>query len=130
MPHTWSDGSTYEAVYPDLIRFVQRRAHPEHVEDVVADAFLVVWRRLDEAWKTSTMGIEQWWTKLQPSTQEWLIENNGDAVPADMVAEIASVGGPASADPWWADRIEEPGHYFPDEGIDWVEAVANEENPG
>ena len=40
--------STYEAVYPDLIRFVQRRAHPDHAEDVVADAFLVVWRRLDE----------------------------------------------------------------------------------
>lgn len=40
--------STYEAVYPDLIRFVQRRAHPDHAEDVVADAFLVVWRRLDD----------------------------------------------------------------------------------
>lgn len=40
--------SLYEAVYPDLLRFVQRRARPEHAEDVVADAFLVVWRRLDE----------------------------------------------------------------------------------
>lgn len=40
--------SLYEVVYPDLIRFVQRRAHPDHAEDVVADAFLVVWRRLDE----------------------------------------------------------------------------------
>lgn len=40
--------SLYEAVYPDLLRFVQRRAHPDHAEDVVADAFLVVWRRLDE----------------------------------------------------------------------------------
>src|SRR4051812_7040497 len=38
----------YELVYPDLIRFVQRRAHSDHAEDVVADAFLVVWRRLDE----------------------------------------------------------------------------------
>jgi len=38
----------YEAVYPDLVRFVQRRAHPDHADDVVADAFLVVWRRLDE----------------------------------------------------------------------------------
>ena len=40
--------SLYEAAYPDVIRFVQRRAHPDHAEDVVADAFLVVWRRLDE----------------------------------------------------------------------------------
>jgi RNA polymerase sigma-70 factor (ECF subfamily) len=40
--------SVYEAVYPDLLRFVQRRAGPDRAEDVVADAFLVVWRRLDE----------------------------------------------------------------------------------
>ena len=40
--------SLYETVYPDLVRFVQRRAHQDHAEDVVADAFLVVWRRLDE----------------------------------------------------------------------------------
>ncbi len=38
----------YEAVYPDLLKFAQRRAHPDHAEDVVADAFLVAWRRLDE----------------------------------------------------------------------------------
>jgi RNA polymerase sigma-70 factor (ECF subfamily) len=40
--------SLYEAVYADLMRFVQRRAAPDLAEDVVADAFLVVWRRLDE----------------------------------------------------------------------------------
>lgn len=38
----------YESVYPDLLRFVQRRAHGDHAEDVVADAFLVAWRRLEE----------------------------------------------------------------------------------
>ncbi|WP_067466643.1 RNA polymerase sigma factor [Actinomadura macra] len=40
--------SLYEAVYADLLRFVQRRAHPDHAEDVVADAFLVAWRRFDK----------------------------------------------------------------------------------
>lgn len=40
--------SLYEAVYPDLLRFVQRRTRPELAEDVVADVFLVAWRRLDE----------------------------------------------------------------------------------
>lgn len=40
--------SLYEAVYPDLVRFVQRRAHPDHAEDVAAEAFLVVWRRFDD----------------------------------------------------------------------------------
>lgn len=40
--------SLYETVYPDLLRFVQRRAPRDHAEDVVADAFLIVWRRLHE----------------------------------------------------------------------------------
>ncbi len=40
--------SLYQSVYSDLIRFVQRRTHPDQAEDVVADAFLVVWRRLNE----------------------------------------------------------------------------------
>lgn len=38
----------YEAAYADLLRFVSRRVHPTHAEDVVADAFLVAWRRLDD----------------------------------------------------------------------------------
>lgn len=35
----------YESLYPDLVRFVQRRAHPEHAEDVASEVFLVMWRR-------------------------------------------------------------------------------------
>jgi len=38
----------YEATYPDLVRFVQRRVHPTHAEDICADAFLVAWRRFDD----------------------------------------------------------------------------------
>ena len=44
--------SLYESLYPDLLRFVQRREHGGHAEDVVADAFLVVWRRLDDLPRT------------------------------------------------------------------------------
>jgi hypothetical protein len=73
------------------------------------------------------MSIEQWWTKLQPSTREYLIDNNGDVVPAEVVAEIAEVGGPDSTDSWWADQNGASGHYFPDDVIDWVEAIANDE---
>jgi len=43
----------YAEVYVDVLRFAQRRVHPSHAEDVVADAFLVAWRRLDEAPGTS-----------------------------------------------------------------------------
>ena len=75
------------------------------------------------------MGIEQWWTKLQPSTRQWLINNNGDVVPAAVVSEIAEAGGPAGDDSWWASQDETPRHYFPDDAIDWVQATANEEEP-
>jgi RNA polymerase sigma-70 factor (ECF subfamily) len=39
----------YADVYGDVLRFSKRRVHPSHAEDVVADTFLVVWRRLDDA---------------------------------------------------------------------------------
>jgi len=38
----------FEANYEDLLRFVERRAHPIAAEDVVADVFLVAWRRLND----------------------------------------------------------------------------------
>jgi len=38
----------YEANYTDVLRFVARRVHPSHAEDITADAFLVAWRRFDE----------------------------------------------------------------------------------
>ncbi len=38
----------YTTAYPDLLRFVSRRVHPSHAEDVVAETFLVAWRRLDD----------------------------------------------------------------------------------
>ncbi|WP_066296843.1 RNA polymerase sigma factor [Arthrobacter luteolus] len=38
----------YASVYPELIRFVQRRTSPDRAEDIAADTFLVVWRRLDD----------------------------------------------------------------------------------
>ena len=38
----------YESAYDDVLRFVQRRTDPSHAEDVVADAFTVAWRRVEE----------------------------------------------------------------------------------
>jgi RNA polymerase sigma-70 factor (ECF subfamily) len=39
----------YEANRPDVLRFVQRRTSVDRADDVVAEVFLVVWRRLDSA---------------------------------------------------------------------------------
>ncbi|GAA1585203.1 sigma-70 family RNA polymerase sigma factor SigL [Kribbella sancticallisti] len=38
----------YEATYVDLMRFAQRRVPETQAEDVVGEALLVAWRRLDE----------------------------------------------------------------------------------
>lgn len=38
----------YAAAYDDVFRFVQRRTPPDRSEDVVADAFLAAWRRIDD----------------------------------------------------------------------------------
>ncbi|WP_310961810.1 RNA polymerase sigma factor [Nocardioides terrisoli] len=38
----------YDAAYGDLLRFVRRRVHPTHAEDVVGEVMLVAWRRLDD----------------------------------------------------------------------------------
>ncbi|HEY1531191.1 MAG TPA: sigma-70 family RNA polymerase sigma factor [Galbitalea sp.] len=38
----------YRASYPDLLRFVRRRAHPLNVDDIVGETFLAAWRRRRE----------------------------------------------------------------------------------
>jgi RNA polymerase sigma-70 factor (ECF subfamily) len=38
----------YDAAYVDLLRFVHRRVHSTHAEDVVGEVMLVAWRRLDD----------------------------------------------------------------------------------
>ena len=75
------------------------------------------------------MFIAQWWPKLQPGTRDWLIANNGDAVPATIVDEIAQAGGPAKSDPWWVEDDGSTGLLIPDEAIDWIEEIANNEKP-
>ncbi|UVJ40380.1 hypothetical protein [Arthrobacter sp. CJ23] len=75
------------------------------------------------------MSIEHWWLKLKPSTRKWLIENNGDAVPPEVVTEITQVGGPIPSDAWWVGQTGLSGFYFSDEAVDWIEAVGNGEAP-
>lgn len=75
------------------------------------------------------MSIEQWWPKLKPSTRDWLIENNGDAVPAEVLDEIEAAGGSVASAAWWVGENGPAGFYFSDEAIDRIEAVGNGETP-
>ena len=75
------------------------------------------------------MPIEAWWPKLSSATLEWLIANNGDVVPLPIIDEIAQAGGPAISDVWWVSQDESTGLCMPDEAIDWIEEIANNESP-
>lgn len=63
------------------------------------------------------MSIEVWWPKIRKESRQWLVENNGDAVRGDIIQEILRAGGDVS------------GSYLSDDAVDWVEAVANGEEP-
>lgn len=73
------------------------------------------------------MTIDMWWPRLRPETRQWLIANNGDAVPAAIVDEIAAAGGPSATDAWWEDQEGTQGRCMPDDAIDWIEDAANDE---
>jgi hypothetical protein len=79
--------------------------------------------------QTESMPIAHWWPQLRPQTRDWLIANNGDVVPPDIMLEIADAGGPGSSDSWWVAADEDAtGSVMPDEAIDWIEETANEES--
>lgn len=63
------------------------------------------------------MSIDVWWPKIRRESRQWLMDNNGDAVRGDILEEILRAGG------------EVNGSYLSDEAVDWVEAVANGEDP-
>ena len=73
------------------------------------------------------MSIDVWWPQLRAETQRWLMENNGDAVPSLLIAEIQAAGGPSETDPWWAEQDSSASRCMPDEATDWIEQKANNE---
>jgi hypothetical protein len=75
------------------------------------------------------MSLEVWWPLLQPETRDWLIANNGDALSKPVLRDIARVGGPVPSNAWWVAENEPAGFYLSDAGIDWIEEVANGEEP-
>jgi len=72
------------------------------------------------------MNIDEWWPKLDSSAQNWLIANNGDAVSAEVLRQIAAVGGDVT-DSRWVGENDEGGLLLSDEETDWIEAIANGE---
>jgi len=73
------------------------------------------------------MDIEQWWPKLAKPTRDWLIDNNGAALPPAIVAEVATASGSAASAAWWVGEDGPEGFFLSDAAIDWIESTANGE---
>jgi hypothetical protein len=79
-------------------------------------------RRQNEA-----MSIQDWWPLLDSSTQQWLIENNGDVVPPSIPDQIPAMSGQPTVDDSWIHDAGHGGLFLSDEAIDRIEQTANEE---
>lgn len=73
------------------------------------------------------MRIEEWWPRLDGSTQQWLIDNNGDVVSPDILDQITAVAGEPTADASWVGNNVPEEFSLSDEAIDWIEMMANDE---
>lgn len=71
--------------------------------------------------------IEEWWPRLSRETREYLVANNGDALSEAVIEEIGRAGG--CVEGRWADEDSSDRLRLSDQAVDWVEAVANAENP-
>jgi hypothetical protein len=67
------------------------------------------------------MTHERWWSQLTPESRTWLIDNNGDAVPESIAAEVSAAGGPTLTSQGSTDA------HFEDDVTDWIEETANRE---
>lgn len=62
------------------------------------------------------MTVSQWWNHVDATTQDWLMDHNGEGLPPEVAAAIVAAG-----------RTATPDQPLPDEDVDWIEATANGE---
>ncbi|WP_159733370.1 hypothetical protein [Arthrobacter sp. 9V] len=73
------------------------------------------------------MDIQAWWPLLDAKTRDWLVEHNGEPLPPNVAASISAVQGTPDSRYWAAESPDGP--QLSDEAVDWIEAVANHEDP-
>ncbi|MFE5673037.1 hypothetical protein ACFQ58_15675 [Agromyces sp. NPDC056523] len=76
------------------------------------------------------MAIEQWWSKLDVATRQWLIDHNGEPIPPGLVDDIRQAGGTPAIETDLVHDEDASGLVLSGEASDWVESVANDEFPG
>ncbi|MFF1881867.1 hypothetical protein ACFVVC_10415 [Pseudarthrobacter sp. NPDC058196] len=74
------------------------------------------------------MKMTTWWPLVGTETRAWLIEPNGEPLPPPVLTDIMAVTG-GSTDPKWWEKESAEGPRLTDWAVDWIEAVANGEDP-
>lgn len=72
--------------------------------------------------------LREWWPLVDAETRGWLIEHNGEPLPPHVIADIMAVTRGTTDSEWWAGESAD-GPQLSDEAADWIEAVANDEEP-
>lgn len=74
------------------------------------------------------MNISEWWPLVDAETRGWLIEHNGEPLAPHVLADIMAATGDTTVSERWAGETT-AGPPLSDEAVDWIEAVANHEEP-
>ncbi|RAX18133.1 hypothetical protein DC347_05320 [Pseudarthrobacter sp. AG30] len=74
------------------------------------------------------MKISAWWPLVGDETRTWLIEHNGEPLAPLVITDIMAVTGGSTDPEWWAGESAD-GPQLTDGAVDWIEAVANGEEP-
>ncbi|WP_432244966.1 hypothetical protein ACRB8A_14770 [Arthrobacter sp. G.S.26] len=74
------------------------------------------------------MDIRVWWPLLDAETRDWLIEHNGEPLPPTVVDGIKAAAGGTTDSHSWANESPH-GLQLSDGAVDWIETVANGEDP-
>ncbi|MEV5052321.1 hypothetical protein [Arthrobacter sp. LAR12-1-1.1] len=74
------------------------------------------------------MNIFEWWPLVDAETRGWLIEHNGEPLPPNVIADIMATTDGTTDPGWWAGESAD-GPQLSVEAVDWIEAVANDEEP-
>ncbi|NUS34924.1 MAG: hypothetical protein HOQ04_00395 [Pseudarthrobacter sp.] len=74
------------------------------------------------------MKIQEWWPLVTAETRNWLIAHNGEPLTQAVSAEILSATRGATESGWWAGESAD-GPQLTDAAVDWIETIANGEDP-
>jgi hypothetical protein len=71
--------------------------------------------------------MEAIWSELTPETREWLIADNGESVPENIISAVTRLGGAVGVATYWVNDPSSASVHFTDAVTDWIEQTANGE---